>query len=274
MNTEESSYFVIAERKRWRSIRIMYLVLFLNSTGFSILLPSLWPFLQYLSPTVNYSFLGIAAAGYSIGQLIASPMVGKWSTVRGKVTLPVQTCMFLGIIGNLIYALSTFARADGHASSPAALWCVCVGRVISGLGAGCIAIARSYHGTVTSLDERTGVVSKGSMAQAMGFIVGPGLSFLTSLVHKGVTINGWELSQYTMPAYLSVVLIAVNMVIVAVWFREDVTPAEFMVNSVIQSSEMATLRVKWSGIVICNILFYINAEFYRAGDPWNPHSSG
>ena len=39
---------------------------------------------------------------------------------------------------------------------------------------GCIALARSHLGTVTSLDERTGVVSKGSMAQAAGFIIGPG----------------------------------------------------------------------------------------------------
>ena len=53
-----------------------------SNPGFSILLPSLWPYLQYLSPTVNYSFLGIAAAGYSIGQLIASPLLGKWSTHR------------------------------------------------------------------------------------------------------------------------------------------------------------------------------------------------
>ena len=33
-------------------------------------------------------------------------------------------------------------------------------------------------------------------------------------------------------------MIAVNMVIVAVWFREDVTPTELMVNSIVQSSEM------------------------------------
>ena len=35
-------------------------------------------------------------------------------------------------------------------------------------------------------------------------------------------------------------MIAVNMVIVAVWFREgdDVAPTELMVNSIVQSSEM------------------------------------
>ena len=42
---------------------------------------------------------------------------------------------------------------------------------------GCIALARSHLGTVTSLDERTGVVSRGSMAQAAGFIIGPGMEF-------------------------------------------------------------------------------------------------
>ncbi|XP_063689530.1 major facilitator superfamily domain-containing protein 8-like isoform X2 [Bolinopsis microptera] len=254
MNGEESSYFMVAEQKRWRSIRIMYLVLFLNSTGFSILLPSLWPYLQHISPSVNYSFLGFAAAGYSFGQLLASPLVGKWSTVRGKITLPVQLTMFIGVVGNLLYALACLVK---DSSPTGALWVVVIGRVISGGGAGCIALARSHLGTVTSLDERTAVVSKGSMAQAAGFIIGPGLALVTSLVQKGFCYESWEVSQYTLPAYLSAILITVNMVIVAVWFREDATPAEFMVNSIVQSSEMATLRVKWSGIVICNALFYI-----------------
>eukprot|EP00116_Pleurobrachia_bachei_P015488 sb/3475750/ len=34
-------------------------------------------------------------------------------------------------------------------------------------------------------------------------------------------------------------------------------PAEFMVNSLVQSSEVATLRVKWPGVAVCNLLFFI-----------------
>ena len=38
-------------------------------------------------------------------------------------------------------------------------------------------------------------------------------------------------------------MIAANMVIVAVWFREDATPTEFMTNSLITSSQVASKQV-------------------------------
>ena len=49
------------------------------------------------------------------------------------MTLPVQTCLLIGILGNLIYALSGLLVT---VSPQVALWSVVVGRVLSGAGAG------------------------------------------------------------------------------------------------------------------------------------------
>ncbi|XP_005111705.2 major facilitator superfamily domain-containing protein 8, partial [Aplysia californica] len=45
-------------RSRWRSIRVMYLTMFLGSVTFTITMSSLWPFLQVLDPEADASFLG------------------------------------------------------------------------------------------------------------------------------------------------------------------------------------------------------------------------
>ncbi|CAG5115757.1 unnamed protein product [Candidula unifasciata] len=61
-------------KSRWRSIRLMYLVMFLASVTFTITMSSLWPFLQVLNPSASTSFLGWVVAAYSVGQLVASPI--------------------------------------------------------------------------------------------------------------------------------------------------------------------------------------------------------
>ena len=55
------------------------------------------------------------------------------TTCRGKVTLPLQISLMIGILGNLLYAT---CGAMVTISPTAALWSVVVGRVLSGAGAG------------------------------------------------------------------------------------------------------------------------------------------
>ena len=52
------------------------------------------------------------------------------------MTLPLQACMFLGVIGNLIYAVACIHKDNGSHSTNISLWMVCVGRIVAGLSAG------------------------------------------------------------------------------------------------------------------------------------------
>ena len=49
------------------------------------------------------------------------------------MTLPLFTTMFIGVAGNLLYALAGLVK---DSSPTAALWVVVIGRVIGGGGAG------------------------------------------------------------------------------------------------------------------------------------------
>ncbi|XP_063493657.1 major facilitator superfamily domain-containing protein 8 isoform X13 [Symphalangus syndactylus] len=90
-------------KSRWRSIRILYLTMFLSSVGFSIVILSIWPYLQKIDPTADTSFLGWVIASYSLGQMIASPIFGLWSNYRPRKE-PLIVSILISVAANCLYA--------------------------------------------------------------------------------------------------------------------------------------------------------------------------
>uniref|UniRef100_A0A2K6UUV7 Major facilitator superfamily domain containing 8 n=1 Tax=Saimiri boliviensis boliviensis TaxID=39432 RepID=A0A2K6UUV7_SAIBB len=90
-------------KSRWRSIRILYLTMFLSSVGFSIVIMSIWPYLQKIDQTADASFLGWVIASYSLGQMVASPIFGFWSNYRPRKE-PLIVSIFISVAANCLYA--------------------------------------------------------------------------------------------------------------------------------------------------------------------------
>ncbi|KAI2535858.1 major facilitator superfamily domain containing 8 [Homo sapiens] len=90
-------------KSRWRSIRILYLTMFLSSVGFSVVMMSIWPYLQKIDPTADTSFLGWVIASYSLGQMVASPIFGLWSNYRPRKE-PLIVSILISVAANCLYA--------------------------------------------------------------------------------------------------------------------------------------------------------------------------
>ncbi|WAR27979.1 MFSD8-like protein [Mya arenaria] len=58
--------------------------------------------LQLLQPDTTFSFLGWVAAGFSIGKLIASPLVGVWANFR-RTREPLLGTLILLFGANILY---------------------------------------------------------------------------------------------------------------------------------------------------------------------------
>uniref|UniRef100_A0A8C5Y3X2 Major facilitator superfamily domain containing 8 n=1 Tax=Microcebus murinus TaxID=30608 RepID=A0A8C5Y3X2_MICMU len=106
--TSESREWDIVEteehyKSRWRSIRILYLTMFLSSVGFSIVIMSIWPYLQKIDQTADASFLGWVIASFSLGQMVASPMFGLWSNYRPRKE-PLTVSILISVAANCLYA--------------------------------------------------------------------------------------------------------------------------------------------------------------------------
>uniref|UniRef100_A0A3Q3WMK6 Major facilitator superfamily (MFS) profile domain-containing protein n=1 Tax=Mola mola TaxID=94237 RepID=A0A3Q3WMK6_MOLML len=157
-------------RSRWRSIRVMYFTMFLSSVGFTIVITSLWPYLQRIDESADASFLGWVVAAYSLGQMVASPIFGLWSNYRPRRE-PLVCSIFINLSANIYYAYAYLPRTDNK-------FHMLMARAFVGFGAGNVAVVRSYVAGATSLKERTSAMANMSACQALGFILGPGNSVL------------------------------------------------------------------------------------------------
>ncbi|XP_040822957.1 major facilitator superfamily domain-containing protein 8 isoform X3 [Ochotona curzoniae] len=204
-------------RSRWRSIRVLYLTMFLSSVGFSIVIMSIWPYLQKIDQTADASFLGWVIASFSLGQMVASPIFGLWSNHRPrKEPLIVSIC--ISVAANCLYAYVHIPASHNK-------YYMLVARGLVGFGAGNVAVVRSYIAGATSLQERTSSMANTSTCQALGFILGPGEFFQTCFAligEKGITWDAikLEINMYTAPVLLGAFLGVLNIILILTVLRE------------------------------------------------------
>ncbi|KAM8747185.1 major facilitator superfamily domain-containing protein 8 [Acanthopagrus schlegelii] len=202
-------------KSRWRSIRVMYFTMFLSSVGFTIVITSLWPYLQRIDDSANASFLGWVVAAYSLGQMIASPIFGLWSNHRPRRE-PLVCSILINLSANIYYAYAYLPSTNNKVH-------MLMSRAFVGFGAGNVAVVRSYVAGATSLKERTSAMANMSACQALGFILGPALQACLSFIgEKGVTIDilDLQLNMYTAPAFLAAAFGIINILLVLLVLRE------------------------------------------------------
>ncbi|KAG7324796.1 hypothetical protein KOW79_011112 [Hemibagrus wyckioides] len=203
------------ERSRWRSIRVMYFTMFLSSVGFTIVITSIWPYLQKIDNSADASFLGWVVAAYSLGQMIASPLFGLWSNHRpGKE--PLVCSIVINVAANMYYAYVYLPPSHNK-------YHMLLARAFVGFGAGNVAVVRSYVAGATSLKERTSAMANMSACQALGFILGPALQAGLSFIgEKGFSLDVIYLkfNMYTAPALLAACFGVINILLVLIVLRE------------------------------------------------------
>lgn len=247
-------------KQRWLSIRIMYFTMFLMALGFSVVLTGVWPYLDDLDPSAGKEFMGYVVAANPFAQMMFSPLVGWWGNCRGSVRLPLIASLIVFTLASGCY--STLNLLPTHRK----YWML-LSRFFVGVSSANIAICRSYLSAATKLKERTGAVSMVSLAQVLGFIVGPGLqAAVTPLGEKGIMLfNGWLLlNMYTAAGWINVVLGVLNGLLFCPFiFRErPIAAKEAMLLSGAESEEDAWKKNKpdylsaWTMIVAFFVLVF------------------
>lgn len=203
------------DRSRWRSIRVMYFTMFLSNVGFSIVITSIWPYLKKIDESADASFLGWVVAAYSLGQMVASPLFGLWSNHRPRRE-PLACSIFINISANIYYSYVYLPPSHNQIH-------MLLARTFVGIGAGNVAVVRSYVAGATSLKERTSAMANMSACQALGFILGPVLQAVLSFIGEtGLSVDVIKLrvNMYTAPALLAAFFGVINILLVFLVLRE------------------------------------------------------
>ncbi|XP_036407861.1 major facilitator superfamily domain-containing protein 8 [Megalops cyprinoides] len=247
-------------KSRWRSIRVMYFTMFLSSVGFTIVITSIWPYLQKIDDSASASFLGWVVAAYSLGQMVASPLFGLWSNHRPR-TEPLVCSIVINVVANILYAYVYLLPSHNK-------YYMLVARAFVGFGAGNVAVVRSYVAGATSLKERTSAMANMSACQALGFILGPALQAGLSFIGEtGVSLGvlDLQLNMYTAPALLAACFGIINILLVLLVLREhrvddhgrQISAINYISEERVGVMESLGGDIDQVAVITSNILFFI-----------------
>lgn len=224
------------------SLKIVFLTIFLDLVGFSIIFP-LFPTLAKYYLTVdadniflkaifgsiatiaNYSagtgmfsgivlFGGILGALYSFLQFIAAPIWGNISDRIGRK--PVLLISLSGLA--LSYVLWFFSGS---------FTVLIISRIIGGIMGGNISTATAVVADVTSKENRSKGMAFVGIAFALGFVIGPALGGILSLIDLTKiypALEAYGVNPFSVPAAFAFLLSAFNVVWVSRKFKESLPP--------------------------------------------------
>lgn len=216
---------------RDRRIGIVWLTLFIDLVGFSIIFPLFPAMLEY------YLGKGEAGGGWlasAVGQL--NQLAGGGDSDQPSFMTAV---LFGGILGSL-YSLLQFAAAPlwgalsdrigrrpvllitvaGIAASylmwffASPFWLLVLARALGGLMAGNLSVATAAVADITRREQRTQGLALVGIAFGLGFVVGPaigGLSALIDLTQLMPTLANWGVNPFSVPALISFFLALFNL---------------------------------------------------------------
>lgn len=228
-----------SKKKMDKRLFIIFIVMFTEILGFSILLPVL-PFLG-LSLGLNALEISIVLSLFSICQLFSAPIIGKLSDRYGRkpLLLTSQLATFAG------FMLLGFANA---------VWILILARVVDGLLGSNFTVSQAYISDIIESKDRTKVFGYSSAVFGAALIFGPLIGGVLS------TIN------YSTPMFLAAGISLISIILMIFYITESL---EVRVESVkLRSEDIVPIQdvkrffkdSKIRGIIV--IFFIYNLGFF------------
>ena len=175
---------------------MIFMTIFLDLIGFGLIIP-IQPF-YVQSFSISPSYITLLSAVYSGMQLLASPILGRWSDQVGRKPV------ILVSISMMVVGYACFAQAETW-------WGLVLARALSGLGAGNLGVAQAMVSDLSDESNRTRNMGLIGVAFGLGFILGPAL--------------GGLLGQYTLtlPIYVAMCLSILNGLLVYYFLPSDLS---------------------------------------------------
>lgn len=150
--------------------------------------------------------MGLIVAANPLGQMLFSPLFGWWSNKIGSIRLPLLCSLGMFTVASAIYSSLEFIPSNVK------YWML-ISRFLIGVSSANIAVCRSYLSAATRLSERTKAVSMISLAQVLGFIVGPALqAIVTPLGAEGYKWGPLVFSMFTACGWINVIMSLGNFI--------------------------------------------------------------
>ncbi|NBB79999.1 MAG: MFS transporter, partial [Verrucomicrobia bacterium] len=211
---------------------VIFLTLFLDLVGFSIIFPLFPAMLDYylpdggggesllgllVAPLASWAeqsgatdprfmtavlFGGILGSLYSILQFVCAPLWGAYSDRVGR-----RRVLLITIVGMALSYVAWFFAAS--------FWILILARVVGGVMGGNLSVATAAVADITTREKRSGGLAIVGIAFGLGFIVGPaigGLSAMVDLTTLIPSLQAWGVNPFSAPALVSLTLTLINLI--------------------------------------------------------------
>jgi MFS transporter, ceroid-lipofuscinosis neuronal protein 7 len=190
----------------WQWKAVLFVSVFLSCISFSVVMPSLWPYLKSLGGSKEV--LAWVVAVYSIGEAIGAVLFGLLSASRStRDVMLIATCT--GLAGSIMY-LSAQAF-PGVITGPLL---ILVGRFLQGLWTGgSQAVQQSHLAKTLPVEELTSSVVVLNAFACLGFIFGPSVALMAAVI-PDFTVPGLPVLRFTeLTAAGYVVLVSTGIIL-------------------------------------------------------------
>ncbi|VDO97153.1 unnamed protein product [Soboliphyme baturini] len=201
------------KRQRLTSFLIMDYIMFALSLHFSIYFASLWPYmslvgllLKSIDPEATEEFFGWVVAMFSLGQIIASPLFGLYSSRRNTVRTPCIIAAVVAICGNLLYiSVSELPSGRRHA--------IAGSRLIMGFSAGVNGCCRAYIATKSFGANRDRAIAIATAAMTMTGPVSVIQAAVSFVGYPGHWVGPIRFDMYTLPSMILIICCVIGIVL-------------------------------------------------------------
>lgn len=148
-----------------RMIWVLVLIAVINSMGFGIIIPLLYPYGKKFGVTEHT--IGLLTAAFSMAQFIATPVLGSLSDKWGR-----KPILIISLIGTAV-SFVLFGLANS-------IFMLFAARILDGLTGGNISVAQAMVSDISSPKDRAKNFGILSSAFGFGFVIGPAVGGLLS----------------------------------------------------------------------------------------------
>jgi len=166
----------------------LFLIVFIDLLGFSLILPLLPFYAETFSATPFQ--IGLLVASYAAAQLVGAPLLGRLSDRYSR-----RPVLLISLIGTFIGFLML-----GFANS---LWMLFASRLLDGFTGGNISVAQAYITDVTDESNRAKGLGLLGAAFGLGFIIGPAVGGILSVY--GFALPAFVAAGFSLISILGVI---------------------------------------------------------------------
>ncbi|CAG0896380.1 unnamed protein product [Cyprideis torosa] len=176
--------------RRRKTFTLGFVSNFLGGSGYGIIFPTVWFYLESLGTTSAF-YLGLVNSAFSVAGLVSGLLVGVWADNTENTRLIILSLNCFQIVGDILYFIGVN------------VWVIFIGRLLGGIGVGMNSCIYSEVSRATTAKERTPILTGIVLVRQVAILMSPAYNFFLRDVN--FSLFGLPVNQENVPGLVQAI---------------------------------------------------------------------